>query len=259
VSRRFAAVVAHPDDDTFGVSGTVARHADDPEFVFTLVHVTSGDKGQIADPSLATPATLGAVREREDISSWRALGREPDRHEFLRYPDGGVASADFEGLVGAIEAVLRAARPDVVVTFGPEGVTGHTDHITTGLAATEAFHRVRTDAGNGMRRLLHNELPAAELQRFSDELVKRGLPAIDPTQPFQPRGVPDETIGVVVDCLEVVPRKAAALREHRTQADDANFPEDLIEGVLRYETFVVAWPPREAGAPVLTDVFDGLD
>jgi LmbE family N-acetylglucosaminyl deacetylase len=252
-------VVAHPDDDTFGVSGTVALHSSDPEFGFTLVHVTSGDKGQISDPSLATPETLGAVREMEDIASWRALGRVPDRHEFLRYPDGGVADADFDGLVRAIGDVFREMRPDVVVTFGPEGVTGHTDHITTGRAAAEAFHRVRAGGGDGFRRLLQNELPMADLQRFSDELVKRGLPAIDPTQPFQPRGVPDDTIDVVVDCLEVVPRKAAALREHRTQADDASFPEDLVESVLRYETFVIAWPPRVPGTRVLTDVFDGLD
>jgi LmbE family N-acetylglucosaminyl deacetylase len=252
-------VVAHPDDDTFGVSGTVALHADDPEFVFTLVHVTSGEKGLIADPSLATPENLGSVREREDDSSWEALGRVPDRHEFLRYPDGGVADADFEALVGAIDAVLRTTRPDVVVTFGPEGVTGHADHVTTGLAATEAFHRARAVGGDGLRRLLYNALGAAELQRFSDELVRRGLPPIDPTQPFQPRGVPDATIGVVVDCIEVVQRKAAALREHRTQADAASFPEDLVDDILRYETFVVAWPPREPGEPVLTDVFHGLD
>jgi len=259
VSRRFAAVVAHPDDDTFGVSGTVALHADDPDFAFTLVHVTSGDKGEIADPALAAPDTLGAVREREDVASWRALGREPDRHDFLRYPDGGVAQVDFEELVEALTAVLREAQADVVVTFGLEGITGHADHVATGLAATEAFHRLRAGGQSGFRRLLHNALPANTLQRFSDELVARGLPPLDPTQPFQPRGVPDETIGVRVDCLEVVDRKAAALAAHRTQAGTGSIPEDLIRDALRNETFVVAWPPRKPGERVLTDVFEGLD
>jgi LmbE family N-acetylglucosaminyl deacetylase len=168
VSRGFAAVVAHPDDDTFGVSGTVALHADDPGFTFTLVHVTSGEAGEIADPALATPDRLGEVREQEDIASWRALGREPDRHEFLRYPDGGVAAADRGDLTAAISDVLRRERPDVVVTFGPDGVTGHPDHVATGLATTDAFHLVRSEGGPGLRRLLHNVVPEAALARLSE-------------------------------------------------------------------------------------------
>ena len=97
----------------------------------------------ISDPSLATRANLGAVREDEDRRSWVALGRVPDRHEFLRYPDGGVADAPFDELVERIAAILREERPDVVITFGPEGVTGHADHITVGRATTEAFRRCR--------------------------------------------------------------------------------------------------------------------
>jgi N-acetyl-1-D-myo-inositol-2-amino-2-deoxy-alpha-D-glucopyranoside deacetylase len=120
VSRRLLAVVAHPDDDTFACSGTVALHADEPGFRFALVHVTSGEGGMISDPSLATRANLGAVREDEDRRSWVALGRVPDRHEFLRYPDGGVADAPFDELVERIAAILREERPDVVITFDPK-------------------------------------------------------------------------------------------------------------------------------------------
>ena len=61
-SRRLAAVVAHPDDDTFGCAGTVALHTNDPDFHFVLIHVTSGENGQIAEGSDATPETLGEVR-----------------------------------------------------------------------------------------------------------------------------------------------------------------------------------------------------
>jgi LmbE family N-acetylglucosaminyl deacetylase len=221
------------------------------------VHVTSGEGGMISDPSLATPDNLGEVREEEDRRSWIALGRAPDRHELLRYPDGGVEGVPFEELVDRIAAILRDERPDVVITFGPEGVTGHADHITVGKATTEAFHRCRTASVDGFRLLLYSSLPNSMLERFSAELVARGQEPIDSTQPFQPRGVPDETIGVEVDCSVVVDRKRAAIMEHRTQAND--IPQELEDAVFRFEQHVVAWPERPPGSPVLRDVFEGLD
>jgi N-acetyl-1-D-myo-inositol-2-amino-2-deoxy-alpha-D-glucopyranoside deacetylase len=112
VSARLAAVFAHPDDDTFGVAGTVALHADDPGFRFVLIHATSGEAGMISDPSLATRETLGAVREDEDRRSWVTLGRTPDRHEWLRYPDHGLADLSFDALVERVAAILREERPD---------------------------------------------------------------------------------------------------------------------------------------------------
>jgi LmbE family N-acetylglucosaminyl deacetylase len=254
---RLATVVAHPDDDTFASSGTVALHGHEAGFRFTLVHVTSGEAGMISDPTLATIENLGEIREGEDRRSWIALGRVPDRHEFLRYPDGGVVSAPFEELVDRIARILNDERPDVVITFGPEGVTGHADHITVGKATTEAFHRCREAGGEGFRRLLYSSISNSTLEGFNAELIARGEEPIDSTQPFQPRSVPDETIDVVVDCSGVVDLKRAAIVEHRTQAND--IPEDLEDEVFRFESHVIAWPERPLGSPVLTDVFEGLD
>jgi LmbE family N-acetylglucosaminyl deacetylase len=257
MSLRLATVVAHPDDDTFGCAGTVALHANDQAFRFALVHVTSGGAGMISDPTLATRESLAEVREEEDRRSWIALGRAPDRHEFLRYPDGGVADAPFEELVDRIATILRDERPDVVITFGPEGVTGHADHIAVGEATTVAFHRCRGEASDGFRRLLYSSVSSSTLAVFNAALVARGQEPIDSTQPFQPRGVPDETIGVVVDCSSVVERLRAAIVEHRTQAND--IPEDLEHEVFRYESHVLAWPERPIRSPVYDDVFEALD
>jgi LmbE family N-acetylglucosaminyl deacetylase len=259
VSPRLAAVLAHPDDDAFGITGTVALHADDPGFAFALVLATSGEQGMISDPSLATRETLGEVREREDLAGWRSLGREPDRLEFLRYPDGGVAGVPFEELVGRIAGILGEERPDVVITFGPEGVTAHPDHITVGLAATEAFHRLRATGGDGFLRLLHNRLRKSDIDWFSDELQRRGMDPIDQTAVFQPHGVPDELVKVIVDCRPVWRRKRVALDQHRTQADDTqSVPEDLEERVFGTETFAQVWPELDPAAAPLGDIFEGL-
>jgi LmbE family N-acetylglucosaminyl deacetylase len=259
VTRGLMAVVAHPDDDTWGVAGIVAMHADDPAMRFVLVHATSGEAGLIAEGTGATPETLGPVREEEDRRSWVALGRPPDRHEWLRLPDHGVADVPFEELVERIAGVMREERPEVVVTFGPDGITGHPDHIAVGQATTEAFHRAHTDAATGFERLVYNSLPASMIDAWNAQLVASGREPFDPTELYQPRGVPDDTIGVRVDCSSVADRKLAALREHRTQASDMDdMTEEELVQALSVETFVVAWPDRAPGAPVLTDVFAGL-
>lgn len=259
--RRFAAVVAHPDDDTYGCAGTVALHADDPDFRFVLIHVTSGEEGKIADGSGATPETLGQVREEEDRRSWVTLGREPDRHEWFRLPDHAVADHG-EALVERIASVLREERPDVVSTFGPDGVTGHPDHIAVGDATTRAFHQVRDEGGDGFLRLLHQALPQSMLDVWNEQLIAAGEEPMDPTQLYQPRGVPDDQVHVRVDCTGVAMRKLAAVREHLTQQDAA---VESIGGeaeqlrALAFETHVIAWPPPRPGGRVLTDVFEDLD
>ncbi len=251
-----ACVFAHPDDDTYGVGGTLALHAD-RGLEATVIVTTSGEAGRIYDPSLATRETLGAVREEEDRAAWRVLGLDPDLR-FLRYPDGGVADVAPEDLVASYLDVLLTARPRVVVTFGPDGVTGHADHVAVGAAATEAFHAARASGGDGFDRLLYTALPSSRLDRLNELLRHRGMEPIDPAEPFQPRGVRDDTIGVAVDCSPVYERKLEALREHRTQGELEGVPFDLWPEILGSESFVMAFPERAPGEPVLRDPFEGL-
>jgi LmbE family N-acetylglucosaminyl deacetylase len=94
---------------------------------------------------------------------------------------------------------------------------------------------------------------------LSERLVERGMDPIDSSQPYQPRGVPDDSIDVEVDCSAVWRRKLAALREHKTQAGSDAFPEDLLADLLSGEWFTQPWPERPARAPVLRSVFEELD
>lgn len=258
--RTLAAVVAHPDDDAYGVAGIVALHAADPRFLFVLVHATDGEAGSIAPGTGATRATLGAVRRDEDRRAWEVLGRSPDRHEWLGYPDGGLAQVPQEELTDRITAVLAQERPDVVVTFGPDGITGHPDHVAVGRATDAAFLRLARDGGPGLRRLLHGTIKQSVVDRWNAERVAAGLTAWDPGTVFHLRGVPDAEIGVEIDLTGVAHRIRAAMREHRTQRadmDPPDVPEDRkLKGVSR-ETEVLVWPPREPGH-VLTDVFEDL-
>ncbi|HEX6328607.1 MAG TPA: PIG-L family deacetylase [Jiangellaceae bacterium] len=260
MSRTLAMVVAHPDDDTFGVAGTVALHADDPRFRFVLIHATDGEAGRIHPASGATTENLGAVRREEDRRGWRTLGREPDRHEWLGFPDGGLTDVPYETLLTRVAAILGEERPDVVLTFGPDGITGHPDHITIGRAATDAFHRFLGDGGPGFRRLLYGAIRESIVERWNELRVAQGLEPWDPTKVYHLRGVPDDQFDILVDTSSVAPKVRAALLEHRTQWDDVNdaslTPDEHLKAVSM-EAAIIAWPKERPGK-ILTDLFEGL-
>ena len=261
-NRTLACVFAHPDDDAYGVAGSVAVHADDPDFRFVLIHATYGENGDIRDGFPATPETLGAIRKAEDEAAWRALGRVPDRHEWLGLPDGGVAEVPFEDVVAAVARILDEEEPAVVVTFGPDGISGHPDHIAIGAATDAAFARLRSESRPGFQRLAHAAIPQSVFERWNSRRAELGLYTFDPTQTYHMRGVPDEQIRISVTCREAASRIVAGLREHKSQlhvmSDDPTDTVQMERNVGR-EWYAVAWPELAPGTPMLTDLFDGLD
>ena len=136
-----AAVLAHPDDESFGCAGALAL-AHDAGATTRLLVATRGEAGT-AD---GTPdPAIGDQREAELICAARAIGL--DEVSLLDgYTDGGVADQPFEILVDEIAAWLADRRPAAVITFGPHGVTGHPDHVVVGSATRWAVERL-ADAG----------------------------------------------------------------------------------------------------------------
>ncbi len=257
MGHRLAAVYAHPDDDTFGVGGTLVLN---PDVEYTLIVATSGDAGEIADPALATPDNLAEVREQEEWDSLAALGVNDPRVHFLRYPDMKLSDVPREELVSKVADLLLEARPDVVVTFGPEGITRHADHMTISGITTEAFHLARDAAGEGFQRLFYNAVSQSDLDLFWQVARQAGMEIGNPEDPFMPRGVPDEAITVRTDCSSVVDRKIEGIRAHRTQANETQaFPEDMLRAFLSREYFVQAWPsPAEPREGTMPSMFEGL-
>lgn len=256
-----AVVVAHPDDDAYGFAGSVARHADVLGFRFVLVHATDGGGGDICDGFPATRETLGAIRQAEDAAAWRALGREPDRHEWLGYTDGEVDQVPSDELVDAVATILAEEQPTVVATFGPDGIFDHPDHIAIGAATDLAFARFAATSGRSFRRLLHGAIPNSVFERWQAQRAALGLDLWDPTQRYHMRGVPDDQIGMVIDCRDVAHRIVDGLMEHRSQHHvmfDYPVDPERWRRVVSRDWAVVAWPPRDASQPPLTDVFDGL-
>jgi LmbE family N-acetylglucosaminyl deacetylase len=259
-NRRLALVYAHPDDDVWGTAGTLAL--EEGRVSTTAVVATSGEAGPLAEEIGVARDDLSTVREDEERAGLAASGAGDADIHFLRYPDGGLEKVDRAELVDRIAAVLDAARPQVVVTFGPEGITRHPDHIAIGQAATEAFHRLQAEAeDDAFARLFYTAIPQGQLDRWRSQLRASGADPGDPDAPFMPRGVPDHTVTAVVDTSSVKDRKLAAVRAHRTQAQEIeSMPEAARDQMFVREWFVQAFPPvTEPGGPVLGGLFEGLD
>lgn len=260
-TRTVAFVGAHPDDDTFSISGTIALLRDDAALRFVLVLATDGEAGEIADDVAVTPSELARHRRGEDVDSWRTVGRVPDRTVWLGLPDGGLDQLPGGLLANRIATVLREERPDVVATFGPDGLTGHADHVAVGAATTAAFLDLAQDRGPGPSRLLHTGIPQSRFDAWNDDLASASLPTWDPTQPYHFRPIPDAAVGVEVDCAHVAEVRLTGLRAHRSQWSYRTVPsaaDTPLTRCLARESWVVAWPPRPAASTACTHVFDGL-
>jgi LmbE family N-acetylglucosaminyl deacetylase len=135
---RILGVFAHPDDESFCAGGTFARYVASGAEVM-VVSATRGEAGQIRSPGVATRRTLGQVREQELYLACQRLGVH--HAVCLDYSDGMLQEIDQDVLIVEIVEIIRSFRPDVVITFGPDGGYGHPDHIAISAATTAASVR----------------------------------------------------------------------------------------------------------------------
>ena len=140
-SRRLMAVLAHPDDESLGVGGTLAKYTSEGAEVF-LVTATRGDRGRYrgfppGDPQHPGPSALANIREKELRAAASALGV---REVFvLDYQDQHLDGANPREVVAAIVQHIRGIKPDVIVTFAPDGAYGHPDHVAISQFTTSAI------------------------------------------------------------------------------------------------------------------------
>src|SRR5262245_23980972 len=140
-TARLLAVLAHPDDESLGMGGTLARYASDGVDIFLLT-ATRGDSGRYrgyppGDPQHPGSSALAKIREAELRAAASALGvREVS---LLDYHDQHLDRANPREVITAIVQHLRRVQPDVVITFGPDGAYGHPDHIAISQFTTAAI------------------------------------------------------------------------------------------------------------------------
>ena len=133
---RLLAVLAHPDDESLGMGGTLAKYASEGVETYLLM-ATRGERGRYGlhkkSPGLDI---VGRTRSEELMAASQKLGI--GEVTFLDYIDGDLDQADPEEVIAKIASHIRRIQPQVVVTFGPEGSYGHPDHIAISQFTTAA-------------------------------------------------------------------------------------------------------------------------
>ena len=144
---KLLAVLAHPDDESLGFGGTLARYAAEGVETY-LVTATRGERGRFGSLGKgADPVEVGRVREAELHAAAAVLGiREV---AILNFPDSALDQVDATAAIRAVVSQIRRIQPQVVVSFGPEGAYGHPDHIAISQITTAATV-CAADCGYGM-------------------------------------------------------------------------------------------------------------
>jgi N-acetyl-1-D-myo-inositol-2-amino-2-deoxy-alpha-D-glucopyranoside deacetylase len=275
----FMAVHAHPDDESIGTGGALARYADEG-LGTVLVTCTGGEVGEIAHPDLASPESLGAVRRRELEEAARILS--VGRLHLLGYRDSGMAGtpdndhpasftqAPLDEAIGRLVALVRAERPQVLVSYDEEGFYGHPDHIRANRITVAAFTAAADPAcypraGDPWQvsKLYYTAAPRSALKTFAQLMREAGIePPFEMDGSAEPAwGTPDELVTTYLDVSAQVERKRQALLAHATQMGPevffARLPEQLFHLAFGQETFqlvqsLVPVPEQEE------DLFAGL-
>lgn len=239
---RLLFVHAHPDDESLSNGATIAHYTARGAQVDVLT-CTLGEEGEVIGDRWAALAVdqadqLGGYRIGELTAALRALGVSSPI--FLggagRWRDSGMpgtaarrrqkfVDADEREAVGALVAVIRELRPHVVVTYDPKGGYGHPDHVQTHVVTTAAVAAAATTDYPGTPwtvpkvywTVISTAAFTAGFQTLGrDDLEPGWLVPTDDRDPGK-FGYPDEQIDAVIEAVDALPAKVAALAAHATQ------------------------------------------
>jgi LmbE family N-acetylglucosaminyl deacetylase len=240
-------VWAHPDDETYLSSGlmALARRAGQRVVCVTM---TRGEHGT-DDPERWPAERLARTRDHEIRAAMAILG--VDEHRCFGLEDGTLAGLDRGMGVRLVAELIAEVRPDTIVTFGPDGMTGHPDHQAVAGWVEAAWRSLRP---RRRPRLLRATTTERWADRFAD--IHRELGIFGPGLPLR---TPEDGIAVSVRLDdELADTKMAALRAQATQTAPvvAAMGEDCYRAWFEEENFSV--PEVSRSRPDRVEVVEGV-
>jgi LmbE family N-acetylglucosaminyl deacetylase len=272
-ARRLMAVLAHPDDESLGAGGTLAKYAAEGVEVFLLT-ATRGDAGRYrglrpGDPRHPGPSALANIREAELRAAASVLGL---REMFLLdYRDQHLDAVTPREAVAAIVGYVRHLRPDVVVTFGPDGSYGHPDHVaisqfTTAAMLAAADPTFASDATHAtapphsVSKLYYMAWPESTWSAYQATLGKL-VSTVDGIE-RQATPWPDWAITTVIDTRKYWATVWQAVSCHESQVTAYKPLTDLSpehhESVWGRQSFYRVFSMVNGGRQRETDLFEGI-
>ena len=263
---RLMCVFAHPDDESLGTGGTLARYR--AEGVEThLVTATRGERGWFGAPE-ENPGleALGRLREAELRSAARVLGI--NSVTFLDYIDGNLDQAPPTEATDKIAHHLRRVKPHVVITFPPDGAYGHPDHIAISQFTQAAIVRAASPAyrdpsgyePHAVPKLYYMVATEEEFKTYQ-QIFGELIMVIDGVER---RGVSWNrwSITTQIDTEQHWRTVRDAVTCHRTQLPgyDAllSLPDEQLQQLWSYMPFYRVYSLVNGGRAKETDLFEGL-
>ena len=278
--KRILSVLAHPDDEAFGMGGTLALYAMRGVEVY-LACATLGEAGDIPPDFLQSSSSSAALRESElDCSAnvlalkqvfklgFRDSGMEgsPDNH----HPDALVARP-MEEVVERIAAVMRQVRPQVVLTFDPVGGYFHPDHIRVHQATVLAFDRVRQELKatdpQALSRLYYHTMPklSAKIAVFWMRLLGKDPRKIGRNKDIDLVQIASQSfpVHVKINYKKVLEQREQAAACHASQGGGKK-PFGLSAWLMRIlsrpvDRFMQGFPEPMPNHRMQNDLFWGMD
>jgi LmbE family N-acetylglucosaminyl deacetylase len=199
-------VWGHPDDESYLCAGLMARAVRAGDRVVCIT-ATRGELGSPDEERWPPGPPLAAVRTAEMTAALAALGIT--EHHWLDYPDGGCAQVDQDEAVRRVAEIMAEVQPDTVLTFGPDGMTGHDDHKAVCRWATAAFDKVARPGAVLAYATNTPDWNARFVEPFNELNVYMGV---------QPPETPADDLVVHVDLTgELLEAKLRALRSMPSQ------------------------------------------
>jgi LmbE family N-acetylglucosaminyl deacetylase len=270
---RLMAVLAHPDDESLGVGGTLAKYASQGVDVFLLT-ATRGDAGRYrghrpGDPQHPGPLALADIREAELRAAAAVLG--VCEVSLLDYHDRYLDGVDPRHAVASIVRHLRRIRPDVVVTFGPDGAYGHPDHIAisqfTTAAVVAAAAIAFADAGgeapappHSVSKLYYMAWPASTWTAYQAAVGILGATVDGVERHATPW--PDWAITTAIDTRDFQSTVSQAIACHESQVAAYerlnDLPPEHHQAVWGCQSFYRAFSTVNGGRAREDDLFEGI-
>jgi LmbE family N-acetylglucosaminyl deacetylase len=270
---RLMAVLAHPDDESLGVGGVLAKYASEGVNVFLLT-ATRGDRGRyrghpVGDEQHPGPSALATIRETELRAAASTLGIRDV--SLLDYRDQHLDAAEPREAVARIVGHLRRVRPEVVVTFGPDGAYGHPDHVAISQFATAAVvaaanpdfrcdNDTATNGSHAVSKLYYVAWPASTWAAYQAafKTLRSSVDGVD----RQATPWPDWAITTVVDTRGHWPTVWQAVSCHESQVSAyerlKDLPPERHEALWGRQSFYRAFSTVNGGRGLETDLFEGI-
>lgn len=265
-SLKLMCVLAHPDDESLATGGILAKYAAIGVQTY-LIMATRGERGWTGPAAdYPGPRPLGQLREAELRAAAQVLGLREVL--YLDYQDGELDRADHFEAVAKIVAQLRRVRPDVVVTFDPNGMYGHPDHIAISQLATTAvvaaadpsYHEPAGGLPHRVAKLYYRVFLQAEQEPYEATFGRLVMPVDSVERRFT--AWPEWAITTRIDTSAYWAQVWRAISCHRSQLPGYQrlqaLPIEDRASLLASQTYYRALSLVNGGRALEDDLFAGL-